>query len=163
VRTEAALESAWKKSPPSLEQWLGVRTELLEAALHEPGDPSLAETLGVLHARRAASSELLMYARDYLGESLALRPVSPYSWASYAHVKYALGQTGRPFEVAVVNAVRLGPWEPFVQRSIADLGLAVYNEVEPATRAHIRSIVEHGMRANLWRYCRFQRSVVGWT
>lgn len=138
--------AAWRRSPPSLEAWLAVRRELLRSATLAPGNPAVYESLGVLHARRAASPEMLAYARDYFVQSLALRPTSPYTWANYAEVRYLLGETGPPFERALVKAAELGPWEPEVQRLVADVGLAVIDEVQPATREAIERMVAFGMR-----------------
>jgi hypothetical protein len=147
--SNATLESeAWRKSPPSLDAWLHVRNELLEAEHLAPRSPLVSESLGVLHARRSSSREFLIYARDYFAHSLEMRPTSPYTWANFAEAKYLLGETGFAFEQALVNAARLGPWEPEVQRLIADIGLAVYREVNPGTRAAIASVVALGMRRN---------------
>ena len=149
VESNATLESAaWRSSPPSLDAWLRVRNALLEAERLAPGNPAVFESLGVLHARRSSSREFLIYARDYFALSLQMRPTSPYTWANLAEAKYLLGETGPAFEQVLVNAARLGPWEPEVQRLITDLGLAVYSEVKPQTRAAIASVVESGMRRN---------------
>jgi hypothetical protein len=149
AESNAVLESAtWRKAPPSLDTWLSVRNELLEAQRLAPGSPTVSESLGVLHGRRSSSREFLIYARDYFAHSLSMRPTSPYTWANYAQVKYLLGQTGPGFEQALVNAAHLGPWEPEVQRVVADIGLAVYAEVKPETRAVIAAIVGFAMRRN---------------
>ena len=149
AESNVALESpAWRKSLPSLDAWLQVRNALIEADRLAPGSPAVYESLGVLHARRSSSREFLIYARDYFARSLEMRPTSPYTWANYAESKYLLGETGPAFEQALVNAARLGPWEPEVQRLIVDLGLAVYGEVKPETRAAIASVVASGMRRN---------------
>jgi hypothetical protein len=147
--SNATLESAqWRKSPPALDAWLQVRTALLEAERLAPRSPIVSESLGVLHARRSSSREFLIYARDYFAHSLEARPTSPYTWANYAETKYLLGETGPAFEQALVNAAHLGPWEPEVQRLVADIGLAVHREVKPETRAVIASVVALGMRRN---------------
>jgi hypothetical protein len=149
AQSNTTLESVvWRKSPPPLEAWLRVRNELLEAERLAPRSPIVSESLGVLHARRSSSREFLIYARDYFARSIEMRPTSPYTWANFAETKYLLGETGFAFEQAIVNAAHLGPWEPEVQRLIADLGLAVHHEVKPETRAVIASVVALGMRRN---------------
>jgi Flp pilus assembly protein CpaB len=40
----------------------------------------------------------------------------------------------------------MGPWEPEVQRVVADVGLATFNEVQARTRATIERMVAFGMR-----------------
>jgi len=147
--TNRVIDSAdWRKAQPPLEAWLRARNELLEAESLAPRSGMVAEALGILHARRADSREFLVYARDYFVHSLELRPTSPYTWANYARTKYLLGETGPAFERALGNAARLGPWEPDVQRLVADMGLAVLNEVQPDTRREIEAIVSLGMRRN---------------
>lgn len=144
--SNAILESAeWRKSPPSLPAWLAVRGDLLEAAsLVE--SPAVFESLGVLHARRSASNEFMAYARDYFRRALELRPDSPYTWANYAEIKYFLGETGPDFERALERAVELGPWEREVQVVVTDIGLAMYRELQPATRAAVDRMIGFGMR-----------------
>jgi hypothetical protein len=138
--------AAWRKSPPSLQAWLAVRNDLMQAERLAPESPAVHESLGVLHARRAASPEMLAYARDYFIAALEGRPTSPYTWANYAETKYLLGETGGGFERALVRAAEMGPWEPEVQRVVADVGLATFNEVQARTRATIERMVAFGMR-----------------
>jgi hypothetical protein len=66
----------------------------------------------------------------------------------YAVVKYRGGQTDAEFARALVMAARLGPAEPEIQASIANYGLAVWDEVDAATRAAIDGMVAAGMRRN---------------
>ena len=145
---QSQVNPAWARSQPSLEAWLAVRNELLRARDLAPDNPSVFESLGVLHARRSVAPEFMVYAREYLVHSLELRPSSPYTWANFAEVQYLLGDTGKRFEKALVRTSTLGPWEPEVQRLVADLGLAVLNEVESPTRAEIERMVGFGMRRN---------------
>ena len=148
AESSALLEGAWRKAPPPLVEWIRVRNGLLLAQRMAPSDPAIFEILGVLHARRAASSEFLTYARDYYIQSLSLRPTSPYTWTNFAETKYLLGETGQLFERALGTAIDLGPWEPLVQLPVIDVGLAVYGEVPVALRTQIDSIVSFGMRRN---------------
>ncbi len=63
-------------------------------------------------------------------------------------MKYRLGDTGKEFEAALVNAAAVGPFEPEVQGAVALLGLAVWDEVAPATRRAIDRMVAAGMKRN---------------
>jgi hypothetical protein len=149
AESSATLESAaWRSARPSLDAWLAVRDALLRAERLAPGSPGVAETLGVLHARRAASPEMLAHAKDYLRRSLERRPASPYTWASFAEVKYLLGEVDPSLEGALVNMAELGPWEPEVQLLGADIGLALFDVVTPQARRSIERLVENGMRRN---------------
>ena len=72
--------------------------------------------------------------------------MSPYTWANLAAVEYRLGDTGSTFRSAMVHAAELGPQEPEVQATVANFGLAVWNEVDPQTQAAIESSVAAGMK-----------------
>jgi hypothetical protein len=139
---------SWRKAAPPLEPWLQIRNDLLEAQRLTPSNPAVLEGLGILHARRTPSPEFLTYARDYLWESLQLRPTSPYTWANYAATKYLVGERGPSFERALVTATTLGPWEPEVHRVVTDVGLAVLDEVSPQTRSAIERNVALSMKRN---------------
>jgi hypothetical protein len=47
-----------------------------------------------------------------------------------------------------VNAVKLAPYEPEVQRDVVNYGLAVVDEVKPETRAAIERALAVGMKRN---------------
>ena len=87
-------------------------------------------------------------AQRQLVAAIEARPGSPYTWANLAVMKYRLGDTGPAFEKSLLNAANLGPYEPEVQQIVADLGLAVYDEVAPATRAAVERMVAAGMKRN---------------
>ncbi|QJR15670.1 tetratricopeptide repeat protein [Usitatibacter palustris] len=131
---------------PPLAEWLAVRNNLDEAALRSPNDPALHETLGVLLFQRAGTFEFVGLAHEKFVASLGLRPTSPYAWASVAAARYAQGKTDALFEVALVNAIALGPSEAEVQWTVADLGLAVWDDVSDATRRSIRTAIAAGMQ-----------------
>jgi len=137
-----------KRTWPDLDQWLAVRNDLAHAARLAPGDPATRDTLGVLHVQRAGTPQFMDLAHEHFAAALMLRPSSPYSWASIAMARYGLGKTDRIFEAALVNAMRLGPSEAEVQATVADLGLAVWDEVAPATRTAIEQAIGAGMRRN---------------
>ena len=45
-----------------------------------------------------------------------------------------------------MNAVRMGPSEPEVQAAVADLGLAMWDELQPASRGAAEQAIAAGMR-----------------
>ena len=142
------MSPAWTRSGPDLESLLVVRRELLRAQALAPESPAVLESLGVLHSRRATNADFVLYARDYFERSLGLRPVSPYTWANLAQALYLLGQIGPELETALVRATFYGPWEPEVQHVVADVGLAIWSEANPATRAAVARMLDFGMRRN---------------
>jgi hypothetical protein len=133
---------------PGFETWLWVRDDLLRAERRSPRDPSVHELLGVIHARRAGRTEFVDMAVERFARAIELRPTSPYTWANMAVARYQLGKTEAPFEAILVRSALLGPSEPEVQRAVADLGLAMWDEVTPATRALVERHIAAGMRRN---------------
>jgi predicted Zn-dependent protease len=141
----------WSESrvrQPAPQALAGMREGLLRAQEITPRDPAVHELLGLIEARRGENQEYLPQAAVQLVKAIELRPTSPQTWASLAAVKYRMGDTGPAFEAAINHAVELGKLEPEVQGIIANYGLAVWNEVAPATRASIESTVAAGMKRN---------------
>jgi predicted Zn-dependent protease len=124
------------------------RDDLQRAVTHVPEDPFAREALALVIARNSNEPSDFEEAQRNLAAAIEQRPGSPYTWANLAVVKYRLGDTGQMFEKTLVNASNLGPYEPEVQQIVADLGLAVYDEVAPATRAAIERMVAAGMKRN---------------
>jgi predicted Zn-dependent protease len=139
---------AASRSAPGHQTWEWVREDLNRAAYRTPDNPTVQELLGVLGARRFDKPEYVKEGAAHFAKAVELRPTSPYSWANIADAKYRLGDTGKQFEAALVRSAYLGPSEAEVQRTVADLGLAVWNEVAPSTRGAIESMVAAGMRRN---------------
>jgi hypothetical protein len=145
---EAAKEmGTWiaSRSAPAPQTMQWIHDDLQRAAARVPSEPSVQELLGVLQALRPE------YADDaivHFSKALELRPASPYSWANLVEVHYRKGGSGPVFEAALRRAVETGPAEPEVQRTVVDYGLAVYDEVQPATRAAIDRMVASGMSRN---------------
>ena len=144
------IESAASRPSASMDQALELfHDRMLRAHELTPGDPAVRELLGILDVRRAVvhgSQEYLDEANVHFVEAIAARPTSPYTWTNFATARYAVGDTGPNFEFALQRAAELGPFEPEVQRDVALYGLAVWNEVAPATRRAIDSMVANGMR-----------------
>ena len=110
--------------------------------------PQPPELLGVLHLRRAGRAEYAELALEHFARALELRPSSPYTWANVAEARYRLGMTQAPFERILVVTQRLGPSEPETQRLVADLGLAMWDEIRPETQGAVAAAIGAGMRRN---------------
>lgn len=113
-----------------------------------PGDPTLHELDALIAMRTTNDPDKLELARRDAVEAIDSRPGSGYAWATLMAAQYRLGDTGASFEKAIVNAQRLGPFEPEVQQAIANYGLAVIDDVKPETRAAIERAVAEGLRRN---------------
>jgi hypothetical protein len=60
-------------------------------------------------------------------------------------VKFRLGERDAEFRSAIDNAARLGPWEPGVQRALADIGFAGWRELPAPVRATIAAAIERAL------------------
>ena len=131
--------------PVAASWWLA---DLTRAAAEAPKDPVLHELLALAIVRGGSEVGDLGEAGRQLRAAIEARAGSPYAWASLVEVKYRIGDTGAAFEKALLNAAKLGPHEPEVQRVVADYGLAVMDEVAPETRSAIERTVAAGMKRN---------------
>lgn len=151
VVDEATLRlGAWSVSPanagdPVVDR---IRAELEGASVRRAADPASHELLGVLLAKwPAAQPDMERSLREFTA-ALALRPTSPYAWSNMAQAKYSKGDSAQAIEVALGRAAQLGPAEPEVQRTVADFGLALWNDISPASRTAVERVVADGMRRN---------------
>lgn len=138
--------SAGTKPQPNAERLARMRAELEVARSHAPASPAAHELLGLLLTRSDDRQEYIEQAGVHFLKAVELRPTSPNTWANFAAVRYRAGDTGQRFESALTRAAQLGPYEPEVQRTVAHYGLAVYDEVAPATRGAIDAMVVAGMK-----------------
>ena len=138
---------------PAPQRWIAARSALAEAHRLEPDNPLFVEETGRLYEKRVAAVDATQpVARSFLQRALAefrraarMRPASPFTWTNIALVKFRLGEIDGEFRSAVANAARLGPWEPGVQRTLADIGLAGWRELPAQVRAVIAATIERGL------------------
>jgi len=145
--TEMAAWSAMRSEPEEGTRNL-VHARLAEAERIVPTDPTTHELLGLLSSMRSESAERLAQGVEHMVKALELRPSSPYTWAHLAEAKYRQGEPGRNLQLAFLRASELGPAEPGVQRIVANYGLAVWDEIDPPTRAAIDRLLAAGFRRN---------------
>ena len=109
----------------------------------DEGDPTLHEFAAFAIANAGLDAAK---ARAELERSIVLRPVSPYAWAALEGHRYLAGAPVAELEKPLMNAALLGPSEPAVQRTVADLGLALWKESTPALRAAVAPVLTAGIR-----------------
>lgn len=137
----------WKPGEvPPLQAWTQSWEALQEAVRREPGNPAAHESLGLLAVRRYDDPSRQEEATAHYLKAIALRPVTPTTWANLADARYLVGDTSKTFQVALESAARLGPADPYTQRVVAYHGLAVYEEMGTQTRSAIEAMVGAGMR-----------------
>jgi hypothetical protein len=79
-------------------------------------------------------------------ESTRRRPKWPYSWSGLALVKAYRAEFDDVYKEAVAKAVKFGPWEPGVHRTLALAGLTGWARLDKATRGHIVANIHRGLR-----------------
>lgn len=79
-------------------------------------------------------------------QAIALRPASSYSWATLLLLKRAHGEYDAEFRHALERAVTLGPWEPYVQRVVADAGMSAWAALPRAEQEMVRENIVRGMK-----------------
>lgn len=125
-----------------------------EALLLEPSNPHFVEQVARLEELRALGlrpNEPSV--RAGLRQSLAryreasvMRPGSPYVWASIATLKARLDDMDYEFYGALQRADRFGRWEPAVQLTLADIGLASWRLLPYSAKQLVLGAIERGMR-----------------
>ena len=144
---------------PSTVEWALARKRLGEARELDPGQPSYLEDVARLDELRtqplkpgdASAQEYLRAALGFQRQAARLRPGSPYTWANVAVLKSRLAETDREFEAALRNAALLGPWEPEVQITLADIGFRWWNSLTPETQSALRA---NAVRTLRWQSAR---------
>lgn len=133
--------------PPDLSVWKDARESLM-AALHlEPDNPQFYEDLAFLYGLRASAThnipelerEFLKQVLIYYKQAVALRPMSPHTWANIALANHYLGDTNLEMWRAFDLAMAYGKNEPAVQVTLAEIGLSRWAELGEARRAGIGS------------------------
>jgi len=81
-----------------------------------------------------AAEDSRLAAREAYRQALELRPLWPYTWTRLAYIKLRLLQLDDEFEAALRHAAELGPWRPAVNKTVAEIGLIVWLELDSAQR-----------------------------
>ena len=81
-------------------------------------------------------------ASQFHGEAIGKRPSWGYAWAHYAENQLLQGNRGYEFLQALDKAIVLAPWEPGVQRKVAWMGLATWDDLPE----HLRVMVKESIR-----------------
>jgi hypothetical protein len=127
----------------------------LDSLDYAPGNPWAPEGLGALDLTRMRASKIprdaLAYtqgARARFRKALLQRPTSPFLWANLALAKLYLNEIDDELLSALRRADELGPWERTVQATTVFVGLAVWQDLDPAGRQAIKQSIERGTRQN---------------
>jgi hypothetical protein len=124
-----------------------------EALAFEPSNPHFVEQSARLQELRAlglrgggpAMYDGLRQSLAQYREAAAMRPGSPYVWASIAMLKVRLNDMDFEFYGALERAGRLGPWEPQVQIAMIDIGLATWTWLARPGKDWVLGALERGL------------------
>lgn len=119
----------------------------------DPLRPDFPASLGDMHVLLAAelpvwNAEAKAHHRaalEHYRAAISRRPSWPYTWVNLAAVKFRLAELDREFFSALERAAMLGPWEPQIQKTVADLGLAAWEVLPEETRAQVRANLDRGI------------------
>jgi hypothetical protein len=146
----------WEKARAvvPLAEWRAALEAAENAQRLNPKDPDALENLARLYDwatyRKPPTQPVVLAYKEqalvYFRSAALERPVSGYTWANLAQTKGALGQIDREYVRALGSAALLGPWEPEVQLSLADSGLAAWPKLSEDTRQIVRDTIGRGLR-----------------
>ena len=71
-------------------------------------------------------------------DAISRRPSWGYAWANFAENRFLQGNTDEKFLRAMEMAMALAPWEPLVQRKVAWMGMATWEDLPHSTRELVR-------------------------
>ena len=136
----------------STENWKLVHWYASQALNKDPDNPDLLLLLGNVYewnsfqadnqSRNENNSKLAL---EHYRKAASLRPQWPYTWSSIALLKYKMSEFDQEFQAALSNAMNLGPWEPHVQTTIAEVGLSAWDKLEYAQRQAIIENIRRGV------------------
>ena len=108
------------------------------ALVYSPDNPLFLGQLAKIYDRQAISDTLAAQnSLDVYRELIEIRPAWPYYRADFAVAKARAGEFDSEFEQALVDAIRLGPWEKEVLEKVARLGWLYRTTVSSALQIEI--------------------------
>ena len=124
------------------------------ARLIAPGNPDTHEDMARLALVRSGMQGIndvekntrLMQGLLQIRQAITLRPVSSYSWVTLLLLKRERAEYDAEFRHALERAVTLGPWEPDVQRVVAEVGMSAWAVLPRAEQEMVRENMVRGMR-----------------
>ncbi|MFT6916050.1 MAG: hypothetical protein ACJAWL_002367 [Motiliproteus sp.] len=144
--TMAEADDALEKASGAL-SWAPKNPEYLDLRAHLLTYKSLLPVNNETQAEHSVRVEpLTREALALYQQSTGLRPKWPYSWSRLALVKSYLGEFDQVFTAAVAKAVKYGPWEPGVHKTLLEAGLSGWFELDADTRRALGSTASRGLR-----------------
>lgn len=134
------------------EDWNEVVSYAKAAVDKDPDNPDLLSLMGNVYEWNAFHSDnqkqnnqQRKLALEYYRKAVELRPQWPYTWSGIALLKFRMDELDQEFHSALRNAMELGPWEPRVQKIIAEVGLNAWDKLEQSQRLPIVENIRRGV------------------
>ena len=136
----------------STENWKLVHWYARQALKKDPDNPDLLSLMGNVYEwnsfqsdNQSQNEQNSKLALEHYRKAVALRPQWPYTWSSIALLKFKRSEFDQEFQSALSNAMELGPWEPRVQITIAEVGLSAWGKIGYAQRLAIIENIRRGV------------------
>lgn len=91
-------------------------------------------------------------AETFYLEAISKRPSWGFVWAQYAENQLLQGNSGSDFQLALLKAIELAPWEPGAQRKVAWMGMATWDLLPARLRNDVRNNIERAVQLDVHRY-----------
>lgn len=139
---------------PAVAMQVSVASALGVARMIAPGNPDQYEDMARLALVRSGMPGINDVEKDarliqgllQIRQAITLRPVSSYSWVTLLLLKRERAEYDAEFRHALERAVTLGPWEPDVQRVVAEVGMSAWAVLPRAEQEMVRENMVRGMR-----------------
>ncbi len=134
-------------------QWERAYSRLLFARRLNPLNADYSANLGRLMEwgswRESPDSldftRLRANAESFYLEAIRKRPSWGYAWANFAENRLLQGDSDEEFLAALEMAMVLAPWEPWVQRKVAWMGMATWEKLSDRTRTLVKENIRRAM------------------
>jgi len=156
--TPKAIMSQWGKGSAKVgdENWQKANQSLLAALEYSPENSDYLTLMGNLYEWRGTgkalnSAEVIsdyQIALTHYRQAAQQQPAFAFYWANIAVVKSILSEVDEEFYSSIMNALKLGPWEPGVQLKIADATLGSWFLLDDNGRNKAVENVERAMKKN---------------
>ena len=171
VAREVRYETAqWQKKSEPLKTgtWKSAQASINLTRVLEAGHPDFLQDMAGAHfflyrygiITPAEKVMALQQSLDYYLKVAKRQPSSALTYANIALVKYYLREYDAQFLNALENATFLGPWEPFVQHVVAEVGLAAWYLFPKQGREKGRKIVLANVERGMLRQAKLMTRLI---
>jgi hypothetical protein len=160
----------WQKKQESLkvETWKLTQAKINWTWALEPAHPDFLEDMAganffLYRYGTITPAEKVMAVQqslDYYLKAVKQQPSSALTWADIALMKSYLREYDAQFLMALENATSLGPWEPFVQQAVTEVGLAAWYRFPKLEREKGQSIVLANIERGMLRQTKLMTTLI---